>query len=90
MCNIDFNYSPIYSRSTYTPSSSGTAGIPYFNNSPTHEGQMWSSNSATLVPANDGYGSPKGGLPGFQRLTSSNYAPAGRTANHYNYGSQVS
>lgn len=85
-------YSPIYSRSTYTPSSSGTGGIHYFNNSPTHEAQMWPASNAALTSANDEYGSPKGGLPAFQRLTSSNahYAPAGRTANHYNYGSQVS
>lgn len=79
-------YSPIYSRSSFTPSS---GGIHYFNNSPTHDGQMWSTN-APLTPTSDDYGSPKGGLPAFQRLTSSSvhYSPA-RT-NHFNYGSQVS
>lgn len=80
-------YSPIYSRSSFTPSSSG---LHYFNTSPPHEGQMWATN-APLTPTSDDYGSPKGGLPAFQRLTSSSvhYSPTART-NHFNYGSQVS
>lgn len=97
MCNADLSsyYSPIYSRSSYTPSSNqGTTGLQYFSNSPTHEGQMWSpSNTAELASA-AGYASPpRGGLPAFQRLTSTaslHYAPTPRTTNHYNYGSQVS
>lgn len=82
------HYSPIYSRSTFTPSSS--SGLHYFNNnSPTHEAQMWSTNPS-LTPTSDDYGSPKGVLPGFQRITASNvhYSPTGRT--NFNYGSQVS
>lgn len=74
--------SPLYSRSNYA----------YY--SPPHESQMWST-SAPLTPNSDDYGSPKsglpGGLPGFQRITSSavHYTPTGRPTPQY-YGSHVS
>lgn len=99
MYNMLASYSPICSRSSYTPSSQGATTIQYFNSNQTHDAQMWSASgasTATALPSvvNDDYGSPKSGtLPGFQRLTSSSnlhYAPTtARTLNTFNYGTQV-
>ncbi|XP_037039370.1 box A-binding factor-like isoform X3 [Bradysia coprophila] len=73
--------SPMYSpHRTFTPSS---GNMQYFNNSPSHESQMWSAGSGLTT---DDYASPKGGLPAFQRLTQSSYRTNNRS-HPYNYTS---
>lgn len=69
-------YSP---HRTFTPSS---GNMQYFNNSPSHESQMWSTGG---VLTSDEYSSQKGGLPAFQRLQQASYRTASRS-HPYNYG----
>lgn len=70
-------YSP---HRTFTPSS---GNMQYFNNSPSHESQMWSTGNALTT---DDYNSPKGGLPAFQRLTQTSYRTTSRS-HPYSYPS---
>ncbi|XP_059611985.1 box A-binding factor-like isoform X2 [Phlebotomus argentipes] len=70
--------SPLYPRTSITPLST-TGAMQFFGGSPTHEGsQIWSSNPIGL-PAPEDYasGTPKGSLPAFQRIITSNanFAP---------------
>ncbi|KAJ6636294.1 Transcription factor GATA-4, partial [Pseudolycoriella hygida] len=71
--------SPMYSpHRTFTPSS---GNMQYFNNSPSHESQMWSTGTSLT----DDYSNQKGGLPTFQRLTQGGYNRATSRTAPYSY-----